>query len=325
MGLSIIYYEWKNCVFTYHLPLRVLLLPEGGDLRYPILTRFRHSVEEHILPFDEKHRHNSYNCPSLNWFSLFSYWFFDFAFLLKAKIHINKQIMQFTVHIEDVLHQEIPSICSGWPTLPEPPSSLQTCKITRVRPVCRTVRRLWKHYAGYDRTGISQKDTYYIEPLSAGLPTIHQASFSARRHYLSAGEKRRKNTNHGRILSGFHRKIWQWNGQIPASVSFSTRTWKEDIREMYRRKWNINSRKPTNWQSAITEPQTALLVWISQSCLLQPVRRQSENNGAWAHDTCCTNVWGNTHNLFYRTAQDVKTSPFDFSTSRSIGATSLQR
>ena len=22
------------CVFTYHLPLRVLLLPEGGDLRY---------------------------------------------------------------------------------------------------------------------------------------------------------------------------------------------------------------------------------------------------------------------------------------------------
>ena len=45
----------------------------------------------------------------------------------------------------------------------------------------------------------------------------------------------------------FTRRYGNGNEQIPASVSFSTlRTWKEDIREMYRRKWNINSRKPTN-------------------------------------------------------------------------------
>mgnify|MGYP000113939742 CR=1 FL=1 len=100
---------------------------------------------------------------------------------------------------------------------------------------------------GYDHAEGYLKDTYYMGALSAGLPTAF-----IRHPFLSKALPIcwRKTTERTPITAdypAFTRRYGNGNGQIPASVSFSTlRTWKEDIREMYRRKWNINSRKPTN-------------------------------------------------------------------------------
>ncbi len=132
--------------------------------------------------------------------------------------------------------------------LPEPPSSLQTWEPPGFRPICRTDTTSLKTFC-WDMT--MQKDiskTPIIwEPLSAGLPTAF-----IRHPFLSKALPIcwRKTTEKTPITAdypAFTRRYGNGNGQIPASVSFSTlRTWKEDIREMYRRKWNINSRKPTN-------------------------------------------------------------------------------
>ena len=83
---------------------------------------------------------------------------------------------------------------------------------------------------GYDHAEGYLKDTYYMGATVGRFANrIHQAT------PITAD------------YPAFTRRYGNGNGQIPASVSFSTlRTWKEDIREMYRRKWNINSRKPTN-------------------------------------------------------------------------------
>lgn len=100
---------------------------------------------------------------------------------------------------------------------------------------------------GYDHAEGYLKDTYYMGATVGRFANrIHQASFSIEGTTYLLEKNDGENTNHGG-LSGFTRRYGNGNGQIPASVSFSTlRTWKEDIREMYRRKWNINSRKPTN-------------------------------------------------------------------------------
>ena len=115
------------------------------------------------------------------------------------------------------------------------------------RPICRTDTTSLKTFC-WDMTmqKDSQRHLLYgshcrpvCQPHSSGI------LFYRRTTYLL--EKNDERTPITADYPAFTRRYGNGNGQIPASVSFSTlRTWKEDIREMYRRKWNINSRKPTN-------------------------------------------------------------------------------
>ena len=58
------------CVFTYHLPLRVLLLPEGGDLRYYRLFSQPHINYERISSREQQQMNDSlcYHAGMINIF-----------------------------------------------------------------------------------------------------------------------------------------------------------------------------------------------------------------------------------------------------------------
>ena len=189
------------------------------------------------------------------------------------------------------------------------------------------IRRLWKHSAGiWPCRRISQRHLLYgshcrpvCQPHSSGI-------LFYRRHYLSAGEKRRREHQSRRTirlsqedmametdrfrhpfpspLSGHGRRI---SGKCTGGSGISIHGNQRTDNQLSR-----NHRPPYLSES-------------HQSCLLQPVRRQTKNNGAWAHDTCCTNIRDNLTIYSYRTSTGCQRQSVWFQHQSQHRSTSLRR
>ena len=135
---------------------------------------------------------------------------------------------------------------------------------------------------GYDKVEGYLKDTYYMGATVGRFANrIHQASFSIEGTTYLLEKNDGENTNHGG-LSGFHKKIWsmetnRFRHPFPSPLSGHGRrisgkcTGGSGI--------SIHGNQRTDNQLSRNH-RPPYLSESHQSCLLQPVRRQTKNNGA---------------------------------------------
>ena len=175
---------------------------------------------------------------------------------------------------------------------------------------------------GYDKVEGYLKDTYYMGATVGRFANrIHQASFSIEDTTYLLEKNDGENTNHGG-LSGFHKKIWQWKqtdsgirfllhspdmeGGYPGNVQAEVEYQFTETNEL-----TISYRGTTDRPTYLNLTNHAYFNLsgdkrkITEHELMIPAARILETTSQFIPT-------GQT--------QDVKDSPFDFSTSRSIGA-----
>lgn len=134
---------------------------------------------------------------------------------------------------------------------------------------------------GYDKVEGYLKDTYYMGATVGRFANrIHQASFSIEGTTYLLEKNDGENTNHGG-LSGFHKKIWQWK-RTDSGIRFLLHS--PDMEGGYPKCTcgsgiSIHGNQRTDNQLSRNH-RPPYLSESHQSCLLQPVRRQTKNNGA---------------------------------------------
>ena len=175
---------------------------------------------------------------------------------------------------------------------------------------------------GYDHAEGYLKDTYYMGATVGRFANrIHQASFSIEGTTYLLEKNDGENTNHGG-LSGFHKKIWQWK-RTDSGIRFLLHSpdmkggYPGNVQAEVEYQFTETNELTISYHGTTDRPTYLNLTNHAYFNLSGDKRKITEHELMIPAARILE-----TTSQFIPTgqAQDVKDSPFDFSTSRSIGA-----